>query len=260
MTHDLGDFLRARRTDPALSPPGVAGRRRRVTGLRREEVAAASGVSVDYYTRLEQGRETSPSDAVLDALARTLRLTPDATAHLSRLRHPSASDARRPRTDAAETAARMSALVAAVRPHAAYVLDRLSTVVAANPEGLALFEGFADLDPVERNTCRYLVCDPRARRTFVEWEDLARGAVAHLRAAHTDDLRDPRLVRFVAELSASSPLFTGWWEGHLVERRRTAVAHLRMPGGEVALRHEVLYLPEDGMRMTLWLPAGEPAR
>ena len=261
MSNPLGDFLRARRTDARLQTEASrSGARRRTSGLRREEVATAAGISADYYTRLEQGRETHPSDAVLDALARALRLDPDAADHLHRLRdaHPGMLRPETVETPALDDAlvARMTMLVDAVRPNPAYVLDRLSTVVAANPEGLALHEGLADLPPAQRNTCRSLLLDPRATSMFVEWEELARGAVAHLRAANVDDLRDPQLVALVEELSAQSPLFRTWWGGHLVQRRRGAVTHVRSADGTVAARrYEVLHLPEDGMRMTLWLPA-----
>lgn len=255
MPSELGEFLRARRTDAALDPPtGPVTGRRRISGLRREEVAAAAGISVDYYVRLEQGRESHPSDAVVDALARVLRLTPDGREHLRRLRGGDGAPSRGERAHDPALVARMTALVEAVSPHPAYVLDRLSRMVAANAEGLALYEGFADLDPAERSTCRYLLTDPRAPRVFVEWEDLARGAVAHLRAANAGDLQDPQLRLLVAELSEKSPRFAEWWGGHIVERRRAAVTHVRTPGGEVvARRYEVLHLPEDELRMTIWL-------
>ncbi len=255
MAHELGDFLRARRADASLKPP-PPGRttRRRVVGLRREEVAAASGVSIDYYTRLEQGREVNPSDAVLDALARTLRLNADATEHLYRLGNRVRSPLVADRSLDVALIDRMTTLVEAVRPHPAYVLDRLSYTVAANAPGLSLYDGFARLAPEQRNTCRYLMTDPRARTTFLEWEELARGAVAHLRAANADNLRDPDLQALVGELSGASPQFAEWWSGHVVQRRRTSIKHLRTSTGEVvARRHEVLYLPEDGLRMTLWL-------
>lgn len=256
MVNELGDFLRARRADASMEPPGGHLARRRVTGLRREEVAAASGVSVDYYIRLEQGREANPSDSVLEALARVLRLTPDATEHLYRLRKRTSPPMREEQRGGAELIDRMDALVEAVRPNPAYVLDRLSCMVAANAEGLALYDGFADLASEQRNTCRYLLTDPRARTIFVEWEELARGAVAHLRAANADDLQDRDLQSLVTELSGASSLFDEWWRGHLVARRRTAISHVRTPEGIVARRHEVLYLPEDGLRVTVWLGSG----
>ena len=204
--------------------------------------------------RLEQGRETHPSDAVLQALSDALHLDRDAADHLRRLREPHPLPARIP-DDA--LLARMALLVETVRPSPAYVLDRLSTVIAANPEGLDLHEGLAALPPAQRNTVRSLLLDPRSRERFVEWEDLARGAVAHLRAANARDLADPELVALVDELSAQSDLFATWWGEHVVQRRRAAVTHIRTAAGTVEKRsYEVLHLPEDGVRMTLWLPAG----
>ncbi len=258
MPNPLGEFLSARRANAALGlPPRDHGGRRRVTGLRREEVSIAAGISVDYYTRLEQGRESHPSDAVLNALARALRLTPDATQHLYRLRDANPADGPVQELDEALLIGRMTAIVEAVTPNPAYILDRFSNMIAANPEGLALFEGFADLAPRERNTCRYLMLDPRARAVFGDWEEIARGAVAHLRAANADTLEDPALRALVSELSEESPEFDDWWGEHIVERRRAAITHLRAAdGGTSVRRYEVLHLPEDGLRMTLWLPAG----
>lgn len=258
MSNELGEFLRARRTDPSLQPSARgASSRRRVPGLRREEVATAAGISVDYYTRLEQGRESHPSDAVVDALGRALLLTPDAREHLYRLRGSTSSSVRVQSDGSEERDERLMALVDAVKPNPAYVLDRLSNMVAANAEGLALYDGFADAPPTQRNTCVYLVTDPRAAHTFVEWEDLARGAVAHLRAANAHDLRDPELRALVTDLSARSPLFTTWWGEHIVERRRASTTHIRSSTGEVtARRYEVLHLPDESLRMTLWLPGG----
>lgn len=257
MSNDLGDFLRARRAAAGPDPDiRAVTNRRRVSGLRREEVAAAAGISVDYYIRLEQGRETHPSDAVLEALVRVLRLTPDGREHLYRLRGlvpsivPGVVDDEQPLRD------RVTALVEAVRPNPAYVLDRSSNMIAANPEGLALFDGFADLPSDQRNTCRYLISDPRARAIFVEWDEIARGAVAHLRSANADDLQRAELRSLVAELSSQSSLFAEWWNEHIVERRRTSIKHILVNGDVVARRHEVLYLPEDNLRMTLWLTPG----
>ncbi|TAK68911.1 MAG: XRE family transcriptional regulator [Actinomycetota bacterium] len=253
MASELGAFLRARRTDAALQPGQAAVGQRRVSGLRREEVAAAAGISIDYYVRLEQGRERNPSDSVLAAIARVLRLNADAVQHLRTLRdgvpEPTVN------TDSSETVARMQLLVDAVRPNPAYVLDRLSTIVAANAEGLALFDGIEELPPQRRSTLRYLLTDPRARTIFLDWEDVVRGAVGHLRAANADDLTEPQLQAFVAELSAESELFAGWWSGHVVHRRRSSTLRiLTAEGAVVARRYEILHLPDDRMRMTIWLP------
>ncbi|MGW5309770.1 helix-turn-helix domain-containing protein [Nocardia thailandica] len=255
MTSELGAFLRARRSDARLRPAHRSLGARRVSGLRREEVAAEAGISVDYYTRLEQGRETNPSDSVLRAVARVLELEGDAVDHLFRLRATTGPLAAG-RSEDSGIRERSEALVGAVRPNPAYVLDRLSNVVAANPEGLALFDGLSDEPLPRRNTCRYLVTDPRAREIFVDWEDIARGAVAHLRAANADNLHEPGLRTLVDELAAKSPHFGDWWTGHVVRRRRSSTKRIRTPDGTVVeRRYEVLHLPDDGARMTLWLPA-----
>ncbi len=254
MSNELGEFLRARRADPRLTPTERPGSRRRRTGLRREEVATAAGISIDYYIRLEQGRERRPSDSVVDALARALDLAPDATAHLYRLRGNAQAERAPEALASAGVVARMTALVAALRPNPAYVLTPLSTMVAANPEGLALYDGFAELAWEERNTCRYLLTDRRARQTFLDWEDLARTAVAQLRAAHAGNLRSPQLLALVAQLSAASPLFEQWWHAHLVQRRRSSTQRLLSPGGVVVTRdYEVLHLPDEQLRLTIWL-------
>jgi transcriptional regulator with XRE-family HTH domain len=253
--NELGDFLRARRTDASLGPDGRLTGRRRITGLRREEVAAAAGISVDYYTRLEQGRETHPSDAVIQTLSRVLRLGSDAEEHLRRLRGTSATPIQSTSDEHHLLLRRMTALVDAVRPNPAYVLDRLSNMIAANPEGLALYDGFLELPRERRNTCRYLLTDGRARQIFVEWEELARGAVAHLRAANAHHLQDSELQALVAELREQSPLFEEWWNEHIVERRRASMKHVRTSAGEIiARRYEVLHIPEEELRMTLWMP------
>lgn len=149
----------------------------------------------------------------------------------------------------------MTALVDAVRPNPAYVLDRLSNMIAANAEGLALYDGFAELPAVQRNTCRYLLTDPRARDIFLEWEELARGAVAHLRAANAHHLQGPELQTLVTDLREQSPLFEGWWNEHIVERRRASIKHIRTDTNHIAVRrYEVLHIPEEELRMTLWMP------
>ncbi|GAB3148659.1 helix-turn-helix transcriptional regulator [Microbacterium neimengense] len=253
ISNELGDFLRARRQDRALAPDHDTPGARRTPGLRREEVATRAGISVDYYIRLEQGRESHPSDAVISALADALALSPDAARHLVRLRDANAAPAE-PTADT-DLVPRMSALVAAVRPQPAYVLDRFSTIVAANEEGMSLYAGLAELPPEQRNTCRYLLTDPRARETFLDWEDLARGAVAHLRAANVDRLDDPRLGELVRELGARSEQFAAWWGGHIVERRRGATTRIRGLDGVVVERsYEILHLPDDAVRLTIWLP------
>jgi hypothetical protein len=113
-----------------------------------------------------------------------------------------------------------------------------------------------DLPPQQRNTCRYLLTDIRARENFLEWEELARGAVAHLRGANADNLRDPELHAFVDELREHSQQFDEWWNGHIVQHRRASTLHIRTQDGHtVTRRYEILHLPDEDLRMTIWLPS-----
>ena len=229
----------------------------RAATVERVSSNPSDPISVAVTSATIPARSTVIVPAPAPTLARALRLTPDATQHLSRLRDANPADGPFPERDEALLSGRTAAIVEAVRPNPAYILDRFSNMIAANPEGLALFEGFADLAPRERNTCRYLMLDPRARAVFGEWEEIARGAVAHLRAANAGTLEDPALQALVSELSDASPEFLDWWGEHIVERRRAANTHLRAAdGGTTVRRYEMLHLPEDGLRMTLWLPAG----
>lgn len=159
----LGGYLRARR---ARVQPGDVGfpagpGLRRTAGLRREELAALSGVSVDYYTRLEQGKEINPSHAVLDALAVALLLDAEAHAHLYALaNHAGKRTLPTRRTPGRSVRPGIRLLLDAVRPCPAYVLSRTSDVLASNPEGLTLFAGLADWPKPQRNTISTSSCTP----------------------------------------------------------------------------------------------------
>jgi transcriptional regulator with XRE-family HTH domain len=211
----MAEFLRIRRgrlapQDVGL-PPGPAARR--TPGLRREEVAVLAGVSVDYYARIEQGRETAPSDGVLDALARALRLTGDEHAHLLALADRAAGRSPRGgRTGPRPARTGLRLLLESVRPSPAYVLDEVNDVLAANPEGLALMPGLGDPPAGRRNTIRYTFLHPAARTVFADWDRVARNSVAHL---HTAEPTAPdRVATLVAELSAAGGEFAALWGRH----------------------------------------------
>jgi transcriptional regulator with XRE-family HTH domain len=201
----LGEFLRSRRGEVRPDDVGLpAGRARRVSGLRREEVALLAGVSVDYYVRLEQGRERSPSAQVLDALAEALRLDDDARQHAFRL----AGLAPRP----------VSARPEQVSPHLlqlmdgwpdtpALVLSRCYDVLARNRLGTALFDAFTHSDNLLLNMFR----DPAARAFYVDWQYAAVNTVAGFRLATGSVPDDPRTQAIVEELRASSPEFREIW-------------------------------------------------
>src|SRR3954468_3207596 len=152
---ELGIFLKARRAQVRPEDVGLPSGTgiRRTPGLRREEVAILAGVSVDYYTRLERGKETNPSPAVLDALARILRLNRDEHQHLHNLTDSAASPVRQHERRSRTRTVREGPLVMleSLRPNPAYVVSRTNDVLAANPSGLALFPGLAEMPARLRN-------------------------------------------------------------------------------------------------------------
>ncbi|MFF2364062.1 helix-turn-helix domain-containing protein [Streptomyces sp. NPDC058122] len=250
----MAEFLRIRRgrigpADVGLpTGPGV----RRTPGLRREELAVLAGVSVDYYIRIEQGRERAPSDAVLDALARALRLTDDEHAHLLGLADQVAG--RTPRRRPAEprpAGPGLRLLLESVRPSPAYVLDEVNDVLAANPEGFALMPGLGDWPVGQRNTIRYTFLHAAARTLFADWDRVARNCVAHL---HTAELTAPeRTAALVAELVAASEEFAVLWRRHEVWVKRAGQTAFQHPViGPVTLANEVLSPAGDGRRVLIY--------
>jgi transcriptional regulator with XRE-family HTH domain len=251
---ELGEFLRARRArlrpaDVGL-PPGAGPRR--IPGLRREELAALAGLSIDYYIRLEQGKETNPSTAILDGLARALHLTDEEHEHLytlanhaSRRTWPSS-----PRT-IREVRAGVRLLLEAVRPWPAYVQNGRNDILAANPEGLALFAGIEEWPIHRRNTIRYVFCHPAARTLYPDWEATARATVANLRARSIAAPDSPDLVDLVTEVSAHSAEFARLWRRYDLRYRRSEVKAFHHPEiGDITLGLELLTL-DDGLRLSV---------
>lgn len=247
----LADFLRARRAqvrpgDVGL-PVGVG--LRRTPGLRREELAALAGVSVDYYIRLEQGKETNPSSAVLAALASALRLDDHARAHLFALADHVAH--RRPLRRAPERTVTpgMRLLLENLRPCPALLLSRTSDVLAANAEGLALYHGMADWPAARRNTIRYVFRHPQAAALFGDWRASAAASVANLRTVLAADPEAPDVAELVEELSAASPEFAVLWERHDVRPKASMQKVFHHPTvGTLTLTWEVLRYDDDGSR------------
>jgi transcriptional regulator with XRE-family HTH domain len=247
----LAAFLRARRArvrpaDVGL-PVGVG--LRRTPGLRREELAALAGVSVDYYIRLEQGKETNPSSAVLSALASALQLDDDARAHLFALADHVAQ--RRPvrRPPERTVTSSMRLLLENLRPCPAMVLSRTSDVLAANPEGLALYHGISDWPASRRNTIRYVFRHPRALALFGDWMGTAAASVANLRTVQAADPDAPDVAELVVELSAASPQFAALWARHDVRRKSGTQKVFHHPTvGTLSLSWEVLRYDDDGSR------------
>ncbi|MEW2549070.1 helix-turn-helix transcriptional regulator [Streptomyces sp. NPDC047002] len=248
---EFGAFLRSRRARLAPREAGLpAGPGpRRVPGLRREEVAGLAGVSVDYYVRLERGRAAHVSDAVLDALARALRLDPTERAHLCTLAVPA-----RRRSAGAPPGADASAVRSAqrVRPGLLRLLDALGgtpalvlgrryDVLAANPAARALYTDFDALPVRERNMVRFLFLDGAARTLYADWPAAARSTVAGLRLYAGRHPGDRRLAELAGELCDLDADFRRWWGEHDVHERGHGVKHYRHPlVGDLVLGYEAL--------------------
>ncbi|NMH80302.1 helix-turn-helix transcriptional regulator [Pseudonocardia xinjiangensis] len=220
----LGEFLRARRAQVLPGEVGLpVGGVRRVPGLRREEVASLAGLSLDYYARLEQGREQHPSAGVLNALGRALRLGLDAQRYLFAVAvpgpAPAAARAHR------QVGANLLALIADWNGHPAVLLDRCNTVIGANHLGRALYAGHRHSD----NLARLLFVDENARTFYRDWNKVATGCVAGLRASAVLDPDDADLTALVGELCVRSAEFARLWSKAEVKDKTSDTFQLRHP-------------------------------
>jgi transcriptional regulator with XRE-family HTH domain len=238
MTRDnvLGEFLQARRARVRPDDVGLAAHgRRRVPGLRRDELAQLAGVSVQYLTRLEQGVDRNPSPQVVDALATALRLDPDATAHLRALAAPPSEP-----PEPGEARAEVQQLLDSWGSTPAYVRDRWFDVLMANKAAMLL----APMYHPGRNLVRDVFLDPAARTLFPDWPDIAAQTVAALRA--TADPRDPRTAALVADLLPHDE-FRSLWERHDVRPSRDETKRFDHPdAGLLTLRRQTLAIAGAG--------------
>ncbi|MFE1769663.1 helix-turn-helix transcriptional regulator [Streptomyces sp. NPDC059008] len=253
---ELGDFLRSRRARIRPEEVGLPGHgRRRVPGLRREEVAHLAGVSVDYYIRLEQGRGPSVSDAVLDAIGRVLRLDDTEQEYLRTVARPAdrrASGARR--TSAAGSAPQrvrpgLRLLLDTLDRAPAFVLGRRMDVLAWNDLGDAVL-GFSQLPPEERNMPRQVFLNPLTRELYPDWPAVAAETVAHLRLDAGRHPQDRRLATLVGELSLGSEDFRRLWADHQVKEKSYGSKRMVHPVvGELTLPYETLTVPGEPDQM-----------
>jgi transcriptional regulator with XRE-family HTH domain len=229
----IGEYLRARRE--LIRPEDVglhANGHRRVPGLRRDELAMLAGISTEYYTRLEQGRDRRPSPQVLNAVARALGLDEDATAHLHSLGAPEAPRRRRPE----RVRPGLQLLLNAWHDTPAYVQGPFQDVLAANRLAVLLSPIFAP----GGNILRAVLLDPAVQEFLPGWEDRIGSLVAALRAMVGPDVDDPRLTELVGELSVKSERFRWLWSRHDAKPHASGgVHHMRHPiVGELELPYE----------------------
>jgi transcriptional regulator with XRE-family HTH domain len=232
---ELAAFLRARRSQLQPERVGLSSGsgRRRVRGLRREEVANLSRVSYSWYTRLEQGQDVHATAEVIDSIAGALRLTEDEHRHLRRLAGlplgPYDHD-----EDAADEYTRQ--LIERLLPAPAYVIGPRSDYLAWNDALVAVFCDIATLPPEHRNVLWATFTVPKVRTSLVDWEEHARLVVGQFRAEAAAHPRDLRFRAVADELAAINPEFRHWWASHEV---------VRAAGGTQAFRH-----PDVGLLST----------
>ncbi|GGV65425.1 transcriptional regulator [Streptomyces longisporoflavus] len=254
---ELGRYLRARRAQISPADAGLPQGTglRRTPGLRREELATLAGVSVDYYTRLERGREKNPSPSVIDALARALRLSGDAHERMHELAelasgrltepHPTPGDTVRPS---------VQRMLDNLSPYPAYVISRHSYMLAANPAGRRLMPGLWDWPAEKRSVTRYVFLHPVGRVLYRPWEETVAKSVAHLRAVGGVDVDSPQLTALVGELLLKSPDFARLWERYDVKERGGGTKSFDHPKvGPMTLTYEVMRLARtDGQRLVAY--------
>lgn len=241
---ELSDFLRACRARLTPDRAGIAdsGRVRRVPGLRRDEVAHLANVSVDYYTRLEQGRAANPSPEVIAALADALQLDGSERAHLSDLCGPS----RRASGTAQRVRPGLLLTLRSLEDVPAFILGRRTDVLATNRLAREIIADFDSMPAVERNMARYTLLDPRARERLVDWEQAAADTVAVLRFDAGRHPGDRRLADLIGEMTVGCPEFTGWWNDHRVLRRTHGIKRYRHPVvGDLEFSYESFEPPGD---------------
>ena len=250
---ELGDFLRSRRArlDPeATGLPQTL--RRRTVGLRREEVAQLAGMSTDWYTRLEQGRDIHPSSSVLEALARALQLDANERDHLFTL---AGGEPPRRLTPTEECIEPGLALVLAVLKVPAFILGRRWDVLAWNDAAARVIVDFAAFPQEERNMLRLMFLQASTRELYADWERAARETAATFRATASRYLEDPAVIGLIEELSLHSPDFRRLWRKHEVQEKTSGVKSIQNPTvGLLHLRYQALRGSEDSdQRLVIYM-------
>lgn len=256
---ELADFLRVHRS--RLTPGDVGlprGERRRVRGLRREEVAELAGIGVTWYTWLEQARSANVSAQTLERIALALRLQPQEREHLFVL--AGQSPPLTPQREEVITPA-MRQVLEQLEPSPAYIVCARWDVLASNRAARQVFGDF-DARPVsERNLLWLAFTDPNWRSLFIEWERFARCLLTHFRADYGQLPGEPRWVELVAALRQVSPEFAAWWDVHDVARPADWRKEINHPEiGHLSLDSLTLQVhATTSLRLTVHVPAPETA-
>ncbi|MFJ2866051.1 helix-turn-helix domain-containing protein [Kitasatospora sp. NPDC087314] len=259
---EFRDFLTSRRARITPGQVGLPanGGNRRVTGLRREEVALLAGVSADYYIKLERGNARGVSDSVLESLSRALHLDGAERAHLFALAAAANSGTRTPtRTPKPHVRPSIQRILDSMAIAPAYVRNRRLDILATNQLGKALLAPILAAPHQQPNVARFMFLDPAATDYYPDWERMAAGTVAILRAEAGRDPHDKALLDLVGELSTQSDLFRTRWATHNVLQHRGGVKRIHHPVvGELTLSYEALELTAD-TGLTIMAYSAEPA-
>jgi hypothetical protein len=260
-SEEIRDFLVSRRARIVPEQAGLPayGAKRRVPGLRREEVALLAGISVEYYTRLERGNGRGMSESVLEGIVRALQLDDAERAHLSDLVR-AANKTRPLRRRSAQHRVRQSVqrILDSMIGTPAYVQNGRLDVLYANQLGRALFPYLASNDGSTPNAARFVFLDQAAGDFFRQWDKTANDVVALLRAEAGRDPYDRELSDLVGELSTRSEDFRVRWAAHNVKFHRTGVKkYHHAEVGDLTLTYEALELPGDPGQ-TIFVYMAEP--
>lgn len=264
---ELGEFLRARRSQLRPAEVGLRthGDQRRVSGLRREELALLAGVSEPYYARLEQGVSANASPEVLDAIASALLLSDVERQHLHELAAQPRKRSGRSRPAAERVTAATRQLVATLDQVPVVVLGRRGDVLAWNVLGHALFAGHVDRQAPDQatgrpNMARLVFLDPHIRELYADWRGKARAVVATLRKASGRYPDDPAMSALVGELSVKSGEFAAMWADHRVKAGGAAVYEMRHPlVGAMTVTQQVLRTETDQQVVLATTEIGSPS-
>ncbi|MBP2367257.1 helix-turn-helix transcriptional regulator [Pseudonocardia parietis] len=261
---ELGEFLttrRARITPEQVGLPVYDAGKRRVPGLRRQEVATLAGLSVDYYTQLERGKAAGVSESVLAAVARVLRLDEAERSHVADLHRGIATNPARPRRRRPATVRPMLQRLLDAFTAPAFVRNGRQDLVAANALGYAFYAPLYP-DPAQPDTSRpvnfvrFCFLDPAAPEFYPDWDAMADNAVNLLRTDAGRDPYDRGITDLVGELSVRSEEFRVRWAEHNVRLHHTGTKRFHHPVvGELEVGYETMPLPADpGLVLTMYGP------
>lgn len=252
---ELGQFLRARRADLTPEALGLLTREaatRRVAGLRREEVADRVAISHDYYTRIEQGR-LAPSEPVLQAIADTLRLTPEQRKYVESLAQQ-AGRRTPPQRRSRPVRPQLQRLLDQLTDTPAFIVGKYLDILAWNGLAAALLADIDKMPSRERNYVRMMFTNPRMKDLYYDWESMARTGVAQLRMQAADNPTDPKLAALVGEMSVVSPQFRQWWAARHVTHPEFGTKTIRHPElGDLTLDWDAFtYIGDPDQQLVLW--------